>query len=82
MHDQRSSAPAEDDANIDGSILSMLLHEDAPWPWTAEEVAREIGDPIRTTDSLARLYGAGLIHRLEGFVFPTRPAVQGERIAL
>ena len=82
MHDQRSPTPAEDDQNIDGSVLSMLLHADAPWPWTVDEVTREIGDAIAVADSLARLYGAGLIHRLEGFVFPTRPAVQAERVAL
>ncbi len=82
MHDQRSSAPAEGETTIDGAILSMLLNEDAPWPWTADEVAREMGDALAVADSLARLYGAGLIHRLEGFVFPTRPAVQAERIGL
>jgi hypothetical protein len=39
--------------------------------WKAEEVAREIGDELAVRDSLARLHGSGLIHRLADFVFPT-----------
>jgi hypothetical protein len=33
------------------------------------------------TDSLARLYGGGLIHRLEGFVWASHAAVYAEEIA-
>jgi len=48
----------------------------APGLWSAEEVAREIGNPVATADALARLDGAGLIHRCEGFVFPSRAAAR------
>jgi hypothetical protein len=78
MHDQRSSAEAED--SIDQAILALLLDDQAR-PWSDDEVAREVGDRIDVTDSLARLYGAGLVHRLEGFVFATRPALRGAQIA-
>ena len=79
MHDQRS--PAEEAAQTDHTILSLLLRDDAQRPWTEDEVAREIGDPLATTDGLSRLYGAGLIHRVEGFVFATRPAVRAAQLA-
>ena len=76
MHDQRS--PAELEAQTDHAILSVLLGGGL---WAVEEVAREIGDPLATTDGLARLYGAGLVHRVEGFVFATRPAVRAEQLS-
>ena len=77
MHDQRSCV-AEDEASVDQAVLAVLLDPDGVL-WSVDEVAREIeGD---TTDALARLYGAGLIHRLEGFVFATRPAVRAAQLA-
>jgi hypothetical protein len=34
------------------------------------------------TDSLNRLYGGGLIHRLDGFVWASRAAVMADEIAM
>ena len=79
MHDQPS--PAEQDDRIDSAILAMLIHDDSPRPWTVDEVVRETGHRNDTTDSLARLYGAGLIHRCGEFVFATRPALRATRLA-
>jgi hypothetical protein len=76
MHDQRKPTPAEDDARVDGAILRLLLDADARGPWAVEEVARQIGDRVSTVDSLARLHGAGLIHRIDGFVFASRAAIE------
>jgi hypothetical protein len=81
MHDQRSPDVAADEARIDSAILALLLDDDAQRPWSVDEVAREIGDPLATSDAVARLYGAGLVHRLEGFVFATRPALRAARLA-
>jgi predicted transcriptional regulator len=81
MHDQRSPTVAEDEERADFAVLNLLLGDDAQRPWTVEEVAREIGDRIATVDALARLYGAGLVHRFEEFVFATRPALRADRIA-
>jgi hypothetical protein len=81
MHDQRSSTVAEGEDQVDAAILGLLLHPDAQRPWAEDEVAREVGDPLAVTDGLARLFGAGLVHRLEGFVFATRAAVRGEQLA-
>ncbi len=75
MRDQFSRIADDEDA-LDWVILSMLLAQNTLLPWATEEIAREIGDPVTTEDSIARLYGAGLVHRLNGFVFPTRAAVR------
>jgi hypothetical protein len=63
------------EGEIDASILALLL--DAAGLWAVTEVEREIGDRVATADGLARLYGAGLIHRLDGFVFASRAAAHG-----
>jgi len=76
-----SSAVASDEEGIDRAVLSMLVHDPAQGLWAVDEVVREIGDGSAVADSLARLYGAGLVHRLEGFVFATRPALRAEQLA-
>jgi hypothetical protein len=79
MHEQRIPATIEREAQTDSAILSMLMVETSHRPWSVEEIARKMGqDP---TDSLRRLYGGGLIHRLEGFVWATHAAVYVEEIA-
>ena len=80
MHDQPT--PVEQDDRIDGVVLAMLLDADAQCPWTDDEVARELGGDASTVDCLGRLAGAGLIHRLDGFVFATRAAVHVRRLSL
>jgi hypothetical protein len=79
MHDQRILTPAEEDGQIDSAILGLLIDPDVQRPWSREEIDREIGSD--TTDSLNRLFGAGLIHRLDGFVWVTRAAIAAEEIA-
>jgi hypothetical protein len=65
--------PAEREALLDSAILHLLIHENSHRLWAVEEIGREVRrDP---TDSLGRLQGGGLIHRLEGFVWAARPAV-------
>ena len=72
MHDQRT--PAEQDDVADRSIMYVLL--DDPGPWAVEELQREFLAPIAVVDSLNRLAGVGMVHRLDGFVFATRTAKQ------
>lgn len=63
------------------AILSMLVfHSERPWSVT--EVEREIGEGAETTDALAQLYAAGLVHRCGEFVFATRAAIHSERLTL
>jgi hypothetical protein len=79
---QGQSSPAEDDARVEGAILGLLTDHEAQRPWSEDEVAREIGDPLDTTDAIRRLYAAGLVHRLDGFVFATRAATRSAEIAI
>jgi hypothetical protein len=81
MPDQSTHTLVQDDAVTEGEIMAMLLAPDAQRPWTPAEIAREIGDDVAATDGLARLYGAGLVHRLDGFVFATRAALRSDQLA-
>jgi hypothetical protein len=80
MHDQPTPTVIERDAQTDSAILMVLLSEDSHRPWSVDEIAREMGsDP---TDSLRRLYGGGLIHRLDGFVWASRAAALADELDL
>ena len=82
MPEQRINPLAADDDKIDQAILALLIHDRCSPQWAVEELVREIGDQTAVEDSLARLFGAGLIHRLgEGFVFPTRAALRAHQLA-
>jgi hypothetical protein len=80
MCDQPNQSRIDRDAQEQGAILTVLLAEPSHRPWSVDEIAREMGhDPA---DSLRSLYGAGLIHRLDGFVWASRAAVLADEIAL
>jgi predicted transcriptional regulator len=80
MHDESNCDLEREESSADFGVLNLLLGDDTQRPWTVEEVARDIGDRLTADDSLARLYAAGLVHRLDGFVFATRPAGQAARL--
>lgn len=61
------------------AILSMLVFH-SERPWSVAEVEGEIGEGAETTDALARLYAAGLVHRCGEFVFATRAAIHSESL--
>jgi hypothetical protein len=63
----------------DQAILGLLVADRALW--AVEEVTREIGSPLAVADSLARLRGAGLVHRCGDFVFAARAAVRFNDLA-
>jgi hypothetical protein len=63
----------------DRNVLNLLFC-DSPWPWTVDEIACELHTRIGAVDAVARLAGAGLVHRLGGFVFPTRAARRADQI--
>jgi hypothetical protein len=67
--------------HIDSLILRLLLNGQARELWSIEELTREIGDEITTVDSLDRLCTAGLVHRLDGFVFATRTAARADELS-
>jgi hypothetical protein len=90
MHEKRIPADAHDDGDlpphltddiVDRGILGLLLNSEGPGLWLAEELALEVGDQLATTDSLTRLYAAGLIHRCQDFVFATCAAIRFDELA-
>lgn len=62
--------PRLSETEIDNTVVSFLLCGES-WPWSVEEIARELGDCSDVDDALARLAGAGLIRRLGSLVFPS-----------
>jgi hypothetical protein len=62
-----------DEAERDNSVLNLLFC-DSSYPWTVDEIVRETQDRLSTEDAVRRLAGAGLLHQLGEFVFPTRAA--------
>lgn len=64
------NAPARQ-IDADEKAVLILLLEDR-YPWTVEELTRELNDRTDAVDAVASLAGDGLVHRLGDFVFPTR----------
>jgi hypothetical protein len=50
---------AQAEKDIDKAVLELLLHSQQ-WPWSVEEVGREVGDQLGAEDALSRLARAGL----------------------
>ena len=73
--------PAVEDVQIDQAIIGALLTDEAPL-WSFYELVRQFGNEIAVTDSVNRLAGQGLIHRLDQFVFATRAAAKATDLAL
>ncbi|HEV7529028.1 MAG TPA: hypothetical protein VGO29_09040 [Solirubrobacteraceae bacterium] len=67
--DRRGTGLSDDE--IDNTVISFVLDGDA-WPWSLDEIARELGDKADAEDAVARLAGVGLVHRIADFAFPTR----------
>ncbi len=74
--------PRDDDLRIDSAILVLLNGHKEQRPWSVHEMELEIGDRIAVIDSLARLKGAGLIHRCGDFVWISRAALAADALAI
>jgi hypothetical protein len=61
------------DEHIDNIVLDFMLHGGG-WPWTLDELARELGSQANADDAVGRLAGTGLVHRFGEFIIPTRSA--------
>jgi hypothetical protein len=84
MQDQRirdEDAPQRREECIDSVVLDFMLTGPS-CPWSLQELARELGNPADAEDAVARLAGAGLVHRLGEFVFPTRAARRAEEVQI
>lgn len=85
MQDQRSEEePSEaclSENQTEKAVMELLLVDRQPW--AREEIAREIsGSDLDAMDAVMRLEGAGLVHRLGEFVFPSRAARRADEINL
>jgi hypothetical protein len=78
MQDQPISGPGERMDRADNDLLHMLCADDSHRPWSVDEIAGEL--QVDPTDALGRLSRAGLIHRLESFVWATRPAARSHEL--
>jgi hypothetical protein len=69
-------------------VLYMLFRDS--FPWTVEEMGRELGDHGQAADAIAELATDGLVHRFEvaalpgrehvEFVIPTRTARRSDEL--
>jgi hypothetical protein len=80
MSQSQELSPAQREQHIDMLILEMLLDKDAQRPWRIEEIERELDIPEEAPDSIGRLARAGLVHRLDGFVFASRTAIRAHAL--
>ena len=80
MQHEPTATPAEEDDRTDQLVINLLADPDQPW--SEEEIIRELTGISRlaVVNSLARLRGKGVIHRLNEFVFMTRAARQCYRL--
>jgi hypothetical protein len=64
------------------AVFGLLIGPRDQRPWSVRELALELGDQIEVEDALARLHGAGLVHRCGEFVWATRAALAADAIEL
>lgn len=69
------------ECQTDCIVIGLMLGE-SPWPWSVEELGRELRDKERALESVCRLVESGLAHRLDDFVFPTRAACRAAEIEI
>jgi hypothetical protein len=76
MRDQRSGTPAFGRRSDEVQFLvpALLLDPECRGPWSVEELAREVGCESAAAAAVVGLHAAGLAHRCEGLVFPSRAA--------
>lgn len=74
---------ADEPDGLDRVVLQLLTDPETAGVWSEGEVAQALGSDAHAAHALVSLHAAGLIHRIEDFVFATRPAarfVQLERM--
>ena len=77
MHDEPTQAASGGEPDrSESAVMLMLLEMGHPWPWSMQEIARELGNEMLAADAVLGLHAAGLVNRIEEFVFPTRSATR------
>jgi hypothetical protein len=57
-------------------VLTLLLDPLSRGPWTAHELARELGDEVAAADAVSSLHASGLVHLCGELAFPSRAAAR------
>jgi hypothetical protein len=86
MQNHRSQDPDQEDGLTeearDNAVLNRMLLDRPSYPWSTDEIACELQDPLAAEDAVNRLVAAGLVHSLDGFVWPSRAARRAEQIGV
>jgi hypothetical protein len=86
MQDQRIEDDAPEDPVSeelrDNGVLNLFFCDPTSYPWTVDEIGREIENRLAAEDSVRRLTEAGLLHRAGEFVFPTRAARRADQLGV
>lgn len=83
MSGRGSCVTAGRERQAEGAILGLLLNYEAGSLWSVDEVVRQLSAPrLDVMDGLANLQAAGLIHKVDDFVFATRAASSFDRLEL
>jgi hypothetical protein len=82
MQDDPSADPREVLRVNNSAVFGLLTVPNEQRPWSVGELILEIGNQIDVEDALARLHGAGLVHRCGEFVWATRAALAADAIEL
>lgn len=77
---RRRPLPSEEQR--DGAVLAMLICDSSCPVWSMEEIMRTLGDRTDAIDAVNRLAAAGLVHRIDQFVFPTLAARRADELEL
>ncbi len=67
---------------VDPGLYGLLIQPTQQRPWSVGELVLELGNRLDVEDALARLHGAGLVHRCGEFVWATRAALAADAIEL
>jgi len=82
MHDEPNRlTPAQEMDQAEYVVLRLMLDDEIPGLWTVRELAQAVGSELKAADALAGLHAAGLVHRFDEFVCPTRSAGRAARLA-
>jgi hypothetical protein len=67
---------------VEARILWLLLRPGTPGIYSIDELAGETGDATGADLACACLHAAGLVHRVDGFVFASHAARRFRALAL
>jgi hypothetical protein len=74
--------PCVAERHTDNTILGLMFNDASSWPWSVEEIGRELANHDAAHNAVSRLAEHGLVHRVGDFVFPTRTARRAAEIEI